>query len=145
MRDSKLTYRRKLEIISITAGLILVASGLLFWKADSRNSALAFFVGIFIIIMGIFELLRLSRTNVHEQSKELITRQIKFYNEILKDDPNNIKVLIDKGSLLFKLEQYYDAVECFNRALEIEPNNLEATAKRRFTLEKLDNYNNTMK
>jgi tetratricopeptide (TPR) repeat protein len=94
--------------------------------------------GIAFIIIGIISLGILNRKSIDETRRNFLTKHVKFDDEILKEDPNNVQILIKKGAFLIELEQYQDAVECFNRALEIEPDNLEATAKKRFALKQLE-------
>jgi tetratricopeptide (TPR) repeat protein len=149
--NSKRKFSRRLtifgDIVAIAAGFAILVIGLTLWiEIDSEELLIMTLVpGIFIIIIGIFDLSRLSRAHLLKQSKELNTKRIEYYDEILMDDSNDIKVLIEKGATLIDLERYKDAIECFNRALEIEPNNLEATARKRFALEKLKKYENVEK
>jgi tetratricopeptide (TPR) repeat protein len=57
-----------------------------------------------------------------------------YYNEILKQDPNNYSVLNNKGSILLKLERYEEALKIFEKAIEINPKFVEAINNKGITL-----------
>jgi cytochrome c-type biogenesis protein CcmH/NrfG len=52
-----------------------------------------------------------------------IQKQISMLQGILKEDPKNLKALIEIGNLYFDAEQFDSAIQFYARALEIEPKN----------------------
>ena len=61
-----------------------------------------------------------------------------YFNEILKQDPNNSAMLNNKGGVLIELERYEEALEIFEKALEINPDFVEAINNKAITLANLD-------
>ena len=51
---------------------------------------------------------------------------LKYYENILKVEPNNIMSIIDYGVTLQNLELYYQALELYDLALNIQPKNTNA-------------------
>ena len=47
---------------------------------------------------------------------------LKIFNEILKNEPDNIDALNGKGSALMKLNRFNDAEKCFDKSLSISEN-----------------------
>jgi len=60
-----------------------------------------------------------------------------YFNEILKQDPNNYSMLNNKGGVLIELERYEEALEIFEKALEINPDFVEAINNKAITLANL--------
>ncbi len=54
-----------------------------------------------------------------------VQKQIDTLRSILKDDPKNLKVLIQLGNLYFDGDQFNPAIEMYSRALEIDPKNAD--------------------
>ncbi|MBI5969515.1 MAG: tetratricopeptide repeat protein [Deltaproteobacteria bacterium] len=54
-----------------------------------------------------------------------IQKQISFLQSILKDDPKNLKVLIELGNAYFDTDQFDRAIETYSKALAIDPQNAE--------------------
>lgn len=52
-------------------------------------------------------------------------KQISILQSILKDDPKNLKALIELGNLYFDAEQFDPAIQVYSKALEIEPRNAD--------------------
>jgi cytochrome c-type biogenesis protein CcmH/NrfG len=52
-----------------------------------------------------------------------IQKQISILRGILKEDPKNLKALIELGNLYFDAEQFDSAIQFYTRALEIDPKN----------------------
>ena len=50
-------------------------------------------------------------------------KQISILQSILKDDPKNLKALIELGNLYFDAEQFDPAIQAYSKALEIDPKN----------------------
>jgi len=50
-------------------------------------------------------------------------RQISALQSILKQDPKNLKALIELGNLYFDADQFDPAIQAYSKALEIDPNN----------------------
>ena len=60
-----------------------------------------------------------------------------YFNEILKQDPNNYAMLNNKGGVLIELERYEEALEIFEEILEINPDFVKAINNKAITLHKL--------
>jgi len=52
-------------------------------------------------------------------------KQIDFLQSVLKDDPKNLKALIQLGNAYFDSGQFDRAVAAYSKALEIDPNNAD--------------------
>jgi cytochrome c-type biogenesis protein CcmH/NrfG len=52
-----------------------------------------------------------------------IQKQISMLQGILKDDPKNLKALVELGNLFFDAEQLDSAIQFYARALELDPQN----------------------
>ena len=50
-------------------------------------------------------------------------RQIESLQSILKDDPKNVKALIQLGNAYFDADQFDRAIEAYSQALEVDPKN----------------------
>lgn len=50
-------------------------------------------------------------------------KQISMLRFILKDDPQNLKALIELGNLYFDTEQFDLSIQAYSKALEIDPRN----------------------
>ena len=66
-----------------------------------------------------------------EQASELVSLEefdeaFDIYNKILKKEPKNISVLIDKAVTLQRIGKNSQAFILFNRALKIETENIDA-------------------
>jgi tetratricopeptide (TPR) repeat protein len=54
-----------------------------------------------------------------------LQKQIDTLRSILRDDPKNLKVLIQLGNLYFDTGQFDQAIENYSKALEIDPKNAD--------------------
>ncbi len=52
-------------------------------------------------------------------------KQISVLQSLLKEDPKNLKALIELGNLYFDAEQFDPAIQAYSRALEIDPKNAD--------------------
>ena len=52
-----------------------------------------------------------------------VQKQISMLQGILKEDPKNLKALVELGNLYFDAEQFDSAIQYYARALELEPKN----------------------
>ncbi len=52
-------------------------------------------------------------------------KQIGFLQSLLKEDPKNLKALIELGNLYFDTEQFDRAVEVYSQALNLDPKNAD--------------------
>ncbi|HSB83170.1 MAG TPA: tetratricopeptide repeat protein [Nitrosarchaeum sp.] len=48
-------------------------------------------------------------------------QSLEFFNDSLKKDPNNVEIIVDKGSVLGKLGQLPEAMAYYDQALKIDP------------------------
>jgi cytochrome c-type biogenesis protein CcmH/NrfG len=54
-----------------------------------------------------------------------LSRQIDALRAILKEDPKNLKALIELGNLYFDSDQVGKAIDAYTKALEIDPQNAD--------------------
>ncbi len=54
-----------------------------------------------------------------------VQKQIDFLQSVLKDDPKNLKALIQLGNAYFDSGQFDRAIAAYSKALEIDPNNAD--------------------
>lgn len=52
-------------------------------------------------------------------------KQISLVQSILKDDPKNLKALIELANLYFDTDQFDQAIQAYSKALEIDPGNAD--------------------
>jgi cytochrome c-type biogenesis protein CcmH/NrfG len=52
-------------------------------------------------------------------------KQISTLQSILKEDPKNLKALIELGNLYFDAEQFDPAIRAYSQALEVDPKNAD--------------------
>jgi len=52
-----------------------------------------------------------------------VQKQISMLQGILKDDPKNLKALVELGNLYFDTDQFDSAIQFYARALELDPKN----------------------
>jgi len=52
-------------------------------------------------------------------------KEISVLQSILKDDPKNLKALVELGNLYFDSEQFDPAIQAYSKALEIDPRNAD--------------------
>ena len=69
---------------------------------------------------------------------------LNFFNESLIDDPNDVQILVNKGSALGKLGYYSEAILYYDHAIKIDPNFLPAKNNKANALATLGNYNNAV-
>ncbi len=53
-------------------------------------------------------------------------KQIAILESIVKDDPKNLKALLELGNLYFDNDRFDPAIRAYSRALEIDPKNADA-------------------
>ena len=54
-----------------------------------------------------------------------IQKQISILQGIVKEDPKNLKALVELGNLYFDTEQFDSAIQVYGKALEIDPKNAD--------------------
>lgn len=59
------------------------------------------------------------------------------FDNALKDDPNNVEIISNKGSALAKMGYYYEAINQYDQALEIDPEFIPAINNKANALAKL--------
>ena len=69
---------------------------------------------------------------------------LNFFNESLIDNPNNVEILVNKGSALGKLGYYSEAIVYYEHAIKIDPNFLPAKNNKANALATLGNYNESV-
>jgi tetratricopeptide (TPR) repeat protein len=62
---------------------------------------------------------------------------IECFNKVLSIDPGDAFAWLSKGSALYSLKHYEDALSCFEHALELDQQNLEAKQFKELCLEKM--------
>lgn len=69
---------------------------------------------------------------------------LNFFNESLVDNPNDVEILVNKGSTLGKLGYYSEAIVYYDHAISIDPNFLPAKNNKANALVNLGNYNDAV-
>ena len=69
---------------------------------------------------------------------------LNFFNESLVDNPNDVEILVNKGSTLGKLGYYSEAIVYYDHAISIDPNFLPAKNNKANSLVNLGNYNDAV-
>lgn len=67
-------------------------------------------------------------------------KQISVLKSILKDDPKNLKALVELGNLYFDADQLDPAIEAYSKALEIDPNNADVLTDRGIMFRRKGNF-----
>ena len=64
-------------------------------------------------------------TYMMEKAEELgnSIAAIKYYEDIIKNQPDNLQAWLKKGLIHANLKHPNSATKCFNKVLEIDPNN----------------------
>ena len=65
--------------------------------------------------------------NRHEEA-------VKYYDRILEKNPNDVKALMNKGSILKDLERYEESIKYYDMILEKNPNDVKALANKGISL-----------
>jgi tetratricopeptide (TPR) repeat protein len=65
---------------------------------------------------------------------------IALYDKAIEIDPNNVKVLVTKGEILYELARFKEAIALYDKAIEIEPKFKEAWYNKGLALAKLGRY-----
>ena len=63
-----------------------------------------------------------------------------FFNDSLTDDPNNVEILVNKGSALGKLGYFTEAIVYYDHAIKINPEFLPAKNNKANALANLKDY-----
>ena len=69
---------------------------------------------------------------------------LNFFNESLIDNPNDLEVLVNKGSTLGKLGYFTEAIAYYDQAIHIDPNFLPAKNNKANALANLGNFNDAV-
>ncbi|MBT4377142.1 tetratricopeptide repeat protein [archaeon] len=70
-----------------------------------------------------------------EVAKKIILEEVKQHDKVLKIEPKNIIVLVNKGVALAELDKFKDSIKCYDKALKIEPKNKHALKCKKFAKE----------
>ncbi len=62
---------------------------------------------------------------------------IENYDKGLAKDPNNIKILSNKGQVLFRAEKYNESIQTLDRGLAVDPNDVACNYYKYLSLDKL--------
>ncbi len=62
---------------------------------------------------------------------------IENYDKGLAKDPNNIKLLANKGQTLFRAEKYSEAIQVLDKGLVVDPNDVSSNYYKYLSLDKL--------
>ncbi|NND86524.1 MAG: tetratricopeptide repeat protein [Nitrosopumilus sp.] len=66
---------------------------------------------------------------------------LSFFNESLIDNPNNVEILVNKGSALGKLGYYSEAITYYDHAIKLDPGFLPAKNNKANALSNLGHFN----
>ena len=69
---------------------------------------------------------------------------LNFFNESLIDNPNDVEVLVNKGSTLGKLGHFSEAIVYYDQAIKIDPDFLPAKNNKANALANLGNFDNAI-
>jgi len=69
---------------------------------------------------------------------------LNFFNDSLMNDPNNVEILVNKGSTLAKLGYYSEAILYYDHAIRIDPDFLPAKNNKANALANLGNYDDAV-
>ncbi len=69
---------------------------------------------------------------------------LKFYDLALKEDPNNLHALIDKGATLQTMGKLTLAIRCFDKALDVSPDNIDALLNKGAVLHSDEKYSDAI-
>jgi len=69
---------------------------------------------------------------------------LNFFNESLVDNPNDVEVLVNKGSTLGKLGYFSEAIVYYNQAINIDPDFLPTKNNKANTLANLGNFDDAI-
>jgi tetratricopeptide (TPR) repeat protein len=69
---------------------------------------------------------------------------LNFFNESLVDNPNDVEILVNKGSTLGKLGYYSEAIVYYDHAIKIDPSFLPAKNNKANALANLENYHDAV-
>lgn len=125
-------------ILIITSVLILITN--ITFSQESSDYKLYSF-----IIAGIFTTITIWSTFNAIQMSNIYLKEIAVYNEKLKIDPKNPKLLNNKGTALADLREYHDAIEYFDKVIEIDPNDAAAWHNKGVVLDKLRKHQEALK
>lgn len=62
------------------------------------------------------------------------------YNEIISNDPSNIRALHHKANVLDLMGNYSEAIDCYDSALECDPHDAEVWYNKGMTLRKVGKH-----
>jgi len=109
------------------------------------------FVSTLIMTVGIF----LSPTATGQEMQDIETlfeegvnkiqfgeyeQALTYFDKILELDPENVKALMNKASVLISLKKHSDAICYFDKVLEIEPKNVDALYNKATVLSYIKEY-----
>ena len=69
-----------------------------------------------------------------------LKESIAYYDKILKDNPEHISSLNNKGYALSKLKEFGNAIKCYDMALKISPDDVSLLVNKISSLRKQGNY-----
>ena len=127
-------------------------------------NAMFYFVGLALILAGIFLLIADISNNNRIKSKvqPIPTKKHKYtvaewgskglkykkenfydvalecFNKGLEIDPQDVKTLYNKGNVLVKLNRFKDAIECYNKVIKINPEHFDSWENRESALKKIE-------
>ena len=67
-----------------------------------------------------------------------------YLNKLLEFEPNNVSLLLNKGSVLIALDRSGESITYFDRVLKIEPNNMNGLASKAAALSNLGETQNAL-
>jgi len=100
-------------------------------------SALLLF-GLTQIVFAQYSTLSLEEENMDELYSNLVLllqeekfeKALPYLDKILEVQPNNVPILLNKGSVLIALDRSNESITYFDRLLKIEPNNIKGLASK---------------
>ena len=76
--------------------------------------------------------------------EEKFEKALPYLDKILEVQPNNVPILLNKGSVLIALDRSNESITYFDRLLKIEPNNIKGLTSKAAALANIGETQNTL-
>ena len=76
--------------------------------------------------------------------EEKFEKALPYLNKLLEFEPNNVSLLLNKGSVLIALDRSDESITYFDKVLKIEPNNMNGLASKAAALANIGETQNAL-